>query len=550
MKSGLIVAYIMIYSYICSVTKLRLSISYQPDMMKRNLFVLFSLLTATVLFAGQRQSAGKIANADKIQDSIRLFPENGARNVNVDTHLSLTFPSVPTLGRTGMIRIFDAVTGECVDSLDMSVPAGPVESRQYSPECTYTKIPYNYNRTVMATNRTAVPGTPSGTNNPTYDEGLYQLNVIGGFTDAFHFHPVIIRDNKATVYPHNNMLDYGRKYYVRIDSGAIVFPDFNGIERWEIETRKQAPAHDTIIVDAAGTGDFSTLQGALDFVPDFSAKPYFILVKAGDYEEIVYTRNKANLTITGEGMDRTRIHYAQNEVFNPHPLTVKTNEWPGTFPSRRAAVMFDNCHDITIQNLTCATDLRGQAEGLLLNGERIALYGVRVIGDGDAIQANGTIYMQDCEVRGGGDTFLGRGSVFAYRCRLINHGGPFSWVRNTKGNHGDVFVECSFDTDNGSMADFGRTNTNKGIGYPDAEFVVIDCLLGNICPEGWSSIGYPSATMLEYNSRLLANPSKKADVSKRHKWSRQLSRKRDARLIENYRNPAYVLKGWDPRRTL
>ena len=73
-------------------------------------------------------------------------------------------------------------------------------------------------------------------------------------------------------------------------------------------------------------------------------------------------------------MDRTRVHYANNEVFNPHPLTVKTNEWPGTFPSRRAAFMLDNCSDILLEDLTIATDLHGQAEGLLLNGERIALY--------------------------------------------------------------------------------------------------------------------------------------------------------------------------------
>ena len=28
-----------------------------------------------------------------------------------------------------------------------------------------------------------------------------------------------------------------------------------------------------------------------------------------------------------------------NEAFNPHPPNVATNEWPGTFPSRRAAAL-------------------------------------------------------------------------------------------------------------------------------------------------------------------------------------------------------------------
>lgn len=482
------------------------------------------------------------------EKDITLFPAKGQKAVNVDTHLRLNFSSVPQLGNKGMIRIFDAETNVCVDSLDMSIPAGPTQSRQYGPECGYTKVPYNYARTAMATNCSVRPGMPSGTNNPTYDEGNYQLNIIGGFTDAFHFHPIITEGNKAVIYPHNNILDYGHRYYATIDAEVLHAPGFKGIKRWEFETEKSAPKKDTITVDANGKGEFSTLQGALDFIPDFSEKPYTILVKAGDYEEIVYTRNKSNLTIIGDGMDKTRIHYRQNEVFNPHPLTIKTNEWPGTFPSRRAAVMFDNCNDITLKGLTCATDLKGQAEGLLLNGKHIALYNVRVIGDGDAIQTNGTIYMEECEVLGGGDTFLGRGSVFGYRCRLINHGGPFSWVRNTKGHHGFVFVECSFDTDNGRVGDLGRTKTNLGQGYPDAEYVVIDCLLGNIRAEGWSSIGFPSATMLEYNSCKLSNPAEKVDISKRHEWSRQLTLEKDAELINNYRNPAYVLNGWNPRK--
>lgn len=81
---------------------------------------------------------------------------------------------------------------------------------------------------------------------------------------------------------------------------------------------------------------------------------------------------------------------------------------------------------------------------MLINGERIALYRVHIIGSGDALQANGTIYMESCELDGGGDTILGRGSLFAYKSNFRNGGGPFSWVRNTAGNHGNVFVECTF----------------------------------------------------------------------------------------------------------
>lgn len=500
---------------------------------------------------GVAASMLSLASCSSAPDGVVLSPAKGAKDVNPDTHLVLTFNATPTVGDEGKIRVYDVQTGEVVDSLDMSIPAGPTESRTYGPDCDYTKEPYDYTRTSMPTNKDTKPGTPSGTAEPTPPD--YQLNIIGGFTDAFHFHPIIVHDSVATIYLHNNMLEYGKTYRVTIDPGVLVLPDstFHGItaaDNWEFTTKAEAPMlGDTITVSADGSADFNTVQGALDFVPDFSEKPIVIMVAPGDYEEIVYARNKSNVTIKGAGMDETKVHYANNEVFNPHPMTVKTNEWPGTFPSRRAAFMLDNCNDMVIEDITIATDLRGQAEGLLLMGDRIALYRVHIIGSGDALQANGTIYMEDCELDGGGDTILGRGSLYAYHCNFRNDGGPFSWVRNTKGNHGDVFVECTFSTEDGKMANYGRTGSNKGRTYPDAEFVLIDCKVKNIIPEGWGTIGMPSATMLEYNTCDMTT-GEPVDVSKRHKYSRQLTMEKDSALINSYRDPAFVLKGWNPKR--
>ena len=48
------------------------------------------------------------------------------------------------------------------------------------------------------------------------------------------------------------------------------------------------------------------------------------------------------MTILGDDRDKVVVFYANNEVFNPHPSNISTNEWPGTFPSRRAAFMGDN----------------------------------------------------------------------------------------------------------------------------------------------------------------------------------------------------------------
>jgi len=485
-------------------------------------------LCASVVFLSCCRNAG-----------VRLFPASGAESVNVDTHLILTFDEAPAVPTSGWIRIFDAETGECVDSLDLSVPAGPTESRTYAPDIDYTKVPYDYARDAVPTNRNTVPGTPSGTAEPTPPD--YQLTIIGGFTDGFHFHPVLARGDSAVIYPHNNVLEHGRKYRVAIDKD--VFPVTPG--NWTFTTGAAPSRKDTLTVDASGQGDFSTLQGALDFVPDWSASPVVIKVLPGDYEEIVYVRNKAHVTVLGSGADVTRVHYANNEVFNPHPMTVKTNERAGTFPQRRAAVTFDHCTGIVLRDITFATDLQGQAEGLLVSGERIALYGVHIIGDGDALQANGSVYLEGCEIDGGGDTILGRGALFAYRCALRNRGGPFTWVRNFKPAHGDVFVECTFESTSQFPADYGRSKFNHGSAYPDAEMVVIDCKVRNLNPLGWSELEEPTVVMLEFNTRDM-DSGEPVDVSGRHPHSRQLTLPRDGRLLASYRDPAFVLGGWNP----
>jgi len=483
----------------------------------------------------------------------RRMPVNNDVAVCPDTRLELTFDANVTLGDKGMIRVYDITAGEMVDSIDVSIPAGPTESRTYGPDCDYTKVPYDYTRPsvskvsptwgAMPTNRNTVPGTPSGTAEPT--PPVYQLNIIGGFTDAFHYFPVIVNGNHVTIALHNNVLEYGHKYSVSIDKSVIESKEFAGIDSWTFTVRKNKPQGTTYTVDSNGRGDFCTVQGALDMVPDYADVPYYINIGEGDYQEIVYARNKQNLTIAGAGKGKTKVHYANNEVFNPHPLTVKNNELKGTFPYRRAAFALDNCKDVTVRDITIATDNFGQAEGLFVMGEHYTLYNVHIIGDGDALQANGTIYMEDCEMDGGTDAFLSRGAIYAYRCNLRNTGGAFAWPRSTKASHGLVYVDCTFSTNNGRPVDFGRCPNNHGKGYPETEQVLINCKVSDVIPEGWSAIGEKTATMLEYNTTYIES-GQPVPTKGRHKFSRQLKAKKDAKLIQNYMTPEWVLGGWKP----
>jgi pectinesterase len=497
------------------------------------------------LFAGCCVLLALTASAQSV--AVTRFPADKATGVNPDTHLALTFPSEPTLGKSGQIRIYEAANGRLVDTLDLSVPPGPT-SGAGGPAAPYTPLPYGYASSL--TNANTVPGTPSGQAAPTSRD--FQLTIIGGFSDAFHFYPVIIHGNVATIYPHNNLLEYNKTYYVEIDPEAFTVGDrrfigIRGNKAWTFTTKRTPPAADStrLVVSGDGTGDFNTVQGAIDFVPDWNPRPVTIYIRNGSYEEIVYFRNKTNVTFLGQDREKVVVTYANNEVFNPHPSNIATNEWPGTFPSRRAAFMGDNSAGIRLVNFSIRNTARGQAEGLLLMGERNIVSHMTVVGSGDALQINGSVYLTDSLMVGDGDTILGRGPAFFNRCELQSRG-VFMWIRNTSANHGNVFLNSTFRKLGNGATELARSPINNGRAYPNAEAVLINSSLEGISPVGWGAMGGDTTHMhyWEYNSTNISD-GKPVDVGQRKPESRQLTMEKDAETIGNYSNPTYVL-GWMP----
>jgi hypothetical protein len=446
--------------------------------------------------------------------------------------------------------VYDVSTNKLVDMLDLSIPAGPTQSVNHGAATPpYTKTPYQYVSDNF-TNANTKPGTPSG--EATANSDTFQLNIIGRFTDAFHFYPVIIHGKTATIYLHNNLLTYGKTYSVRIDTEVFVLKDkkFAGIKgsAYLFSTKKTAPSVDAkfYTVSRDGKGDFNTVQAAIDYIPDFNPTRKTIYIKNGIYEEIVYFRNKTNVTFVGEDRDKTVVCYANNEVFNPHPSNVSTNEFPGTFPSRRAAFMADNSTGIQLVNFTIQTSSKGQAEGLLIMGKENSLENMHIMGSGDALQANGSVYLDNCRIDGDGDTYLGRGPTFFNRCEMYSYG-TFMWIRNTAANHGVVMLNSKLSCSGKGETEIVRAPSNKGRDYPYCEAVLLNCQLSGISPVGWGPLGKDVSNVRyrEYNSTNLKD-GKPVDISQRLPASRQLTMEKDSVLIQNYSQPAFVLNGWNP----
>ena len=121
------------------------------------------------------------------------------------------------------------------------------------------------------------------------------------------------------------------------------------------------------------------------------------------------------------------------------------------------------------------------------------------------------------------------------------------WIRNTAANHGNVFLNCRFQTLNGRETEIARAPTNKGNNYPYCEAVLINCALSGISPVGWGPVGGDTSNVHYWECNSTDFDGKPIDVSRRSGVSRQLDKKKDAEIIKNYSNPAYVLGGWKPK---
>lgn len=495
---------------------------------------------------------------------VTRFPADKAVGVNPDTHLVLTFSSAPTLGKSGQVRIYDAADHSLVDTLDLSIPAGPDPSRRITTQAAPAPAANAGVPTSPTTTTPAVRTTPADLHN-------YQLTTVGGLED-FHFYPVILHGNIATIYPHNNVLHYRHKYIVQIDSGVLTpasgpFAGFTTDTSWTFTTKAAEPAAGAtrVVVAADGSGDFNTVQGAIDFVPANPPQRVTIFIRNGNYEEIVFFRNKANITFRGEDRDKVQIGYANNSAFNP-PM-------PG--PSRRCAFSAYDSTGIEFINLSLNNWAYGQAEGLLMSGSKNIVSHVNIKGSGDALNLRGSAYFTDSRIIGDGDTILGVGPAFFNHCELQSIG-PFMWIRNTDANHGNVFLNSTFIaivrplpwTQTGSAAAstptaaaapqttatarplvsavLARLPNNHGLNYPYAEAVLINCHLKGIPAAGWGPVDDDTTHLhlWEFNSTDLEGHP--IDTSQRHPVSKQLTQPQDAKTVADYSNPAFVLGGWTP----
>lgn len=292
-----------------------------------------------------------------------------------------------------------------------------------------------------------------------------------------------------------------------------------------------------LVVALDGSGDFKTIQAAVDAVPAESAERTTILVRRGTYAELVIVpAEKKNLTLRGEDRRGTIIAATNNANLNP----------------RRREMFSAEADGFILENLTLHnTTPKGgsQAEAIRVRADRVILRDCDFKSFQDTLRLDGRVYVRDCYVEGDVDYVWGSGAVYFERCTFHSvYNGYLVQSRNGAGAFGYVFVDCRL-TASPNVDRYVLARIEPGR-FPHSHVAFINCALGpHIGAAGWQLDKVPGAEapapaphlrFEEFRSTDLAG--KPLDTSARLPASRQLSPTEAVRL----RSVGNVLGGWVP----
>ena len=272
---------------------------------------------------------------------------------------------------------------------------------------------------------------------------------------------------------------------------------------------------DTIVVLRDGTGNFRTLQEAIESARAFMDYTVTIYVKNGVYKEKVIVPSWVeNIDIIGEDRDKTIITYDDHANINKM----------GTFRTYTVKV---EGSDITFKNLTIENNAAqlGQAVALHTEGDRLKFINCRILGNQDTIYTGAKftrLYFKDCYIDGTTDFIFGPSTALFEDCIIHSKRNSYVTAASTpkEAKYGYVFKHCKL------TAEPGVDKVYLGRPWrPYAYTLFIECELGkHIVLAGWHNWGKQSneetARYMEYK-----NTGEGANASERVAWSKQLTKK-------------------------
>jgi pectinesterase len=292
-----------------------------------------------------------------------------------------------------------------------------------------------------------------------------------------------------------------------------------------------------LLVAADGTGQFKSVQEAVDHAPSHSRRRFVIHIKPGIYKErVTVPPEKTFLTLRGDDAKTTVI------TFDMHPA-------PTGGPNGRALITFDTptvfiqANDFTAENITFENSAgrQGQALALTIMSDRGVFRNCRFLGFQDTLLAQaGRQYFDHCYIQGATDFIFGGSTAVFDHCEIHVTANGYITAPNTPQDQrfGYVFLNSKITGEPSALTYLSR----PWRGYAATVFLNTE-MSSAVRPAGWNNWNDPAKEKTaRYGEYASTGPG--GDTSSRASWAHLLT---DAEAkTYSIENVLGGIDGWNP----
>ena len=284
-----------------------------------------------------------------------------------------------------------------------------------------------------------------------------------------------------------------------------------------------------------GSGNFRTIQEAINAVRDLSQQRVTIHIRNGVYhEKLVIPSWKTMIALVGESRDSTII---TNDDYSGKPVPGGRDAFgKEKMTTNTSYTVLVEGNDFSASGLTIRNTAGrvGQAVALHIEGDRAVISNCRLLGNQDTLYAGtegSRQYYKDCYIEGTTDFIFGEATVVFDSCTIKSLISSYITAAATTPRQafGFVFLDCRLIADTAAKRVFlGRP------WRPYARTVYIRTEMDSpIVPAGWDNWRNAENEKTAYYAEF-ASKGPGASPDGRAKWSRRLKEKEARRYtVEN-----------------
>lgn len=307
-------------------------------------------------------------------------------------------------------------------------------------------------------------------------------------------------------------------------------------ESWKKKFVKTIPDKNYYVVSKDGSGDFESIQRAVDHCRSFPDERITLFIKKGTYNEKVKIRQwNTNIKIIGEDRDAAIITF--DDYFDKADRGRNSTFFTSTFSVEANDIILEN---LTIRNTAGEV---GQAVALSITSDRVAVVTCSLIGNQDTLYLGneGKIYIKDSYVEGTTDYIFGSATAYFENCIIHSKKNSYITAPSTlQGSRfGFVFNNCRLTAaEEVSKIYLGRPWRS----FAKSVFLNSE-LAAATAPEGWHNWNKKEAEQNAFFAEF-RNSGKGAKRDLRVKWAHQLSRKEAKKYTKQHILKTDINSNW------